>query len=325
MDNSYQHNNTAAQQHNNPLGNKVSLLLLQEQFLPELVDHTDAFRYELTNTQDATVHTQKNKGSLPHTDATRCYMPEPKRKSSAMWGSSSNKKASRQNSSSSRSKNINVGDAEKLWNEIVDEGTVASMEGISVLCDKLDLDPLEDIRVLVLLWKMGATSKPAQISRDEWMKGCEKLQVDTVAKFKELLPSLEVGFLDNDEFKEFYKVRLRQLVLLHTLHPKPHPPSFLQFCFQFNREGTHKTVDKELVIMLLQLVLKDSNRVSVTRLDSFCRFLESSTDYRRITLDQWTSFWDFSQECDDLSGYDENTSAWPVMIDEYVEFMQAEK
>ncbi|KAI2497737.1 hypothetical protein MHU86_16779 [Fragilaria crotonensis] len=161
-----------------------------------------------------------------------------------MWGSSSNKKASRQNSSSSRCKTINVGDAEKLWNEIVDEGTVASMEGISVLCDKLDLDPLEDIRVLVLLWKMGATSKPAQISRDEWMKGCEKLQVDTVAKFKELLPSLEVGFLDNDEFKEFYK-----------------------FCFQFNREGTHKTVDKELVIMLLQLVLKDSNRVSVSRLE----------------------------------------------------------
>ena len=99
----------------------------------------------------------------------------------------------------------------------------------------------------------------------------------------------------------------------------------LQFCFQFNREGTHKTVDKELVIMLLQLVLKDSNRVSADRLDSFCRFLEATKDYSRITFDQWPSFWDFSQECDDLSGYDENTSAWPVMIDEYVEFAEAER
>jgi hypothetical protein len=36
-------------------------------------------------------------------------------------------------------------------------------------------------------------------------------------------------------------------------------------------------------------------------------------------------FLDFSQEYDDLSGYDENTSAWPVMIDEYVEFMEAEQ
>ena len=77
--------------------------------------------------------------------------------------------------------------------------------------------------------------------------------------------------------------------------------------------------------MLLQLVLKDTSRVSQNRLDSFCRFLETTKDYQRITLDQWTSFWDFSQECDDLSGYDENTSAWPVMIDEYVEFVEAEQ
>ena len=148
-----------------------------------------------------------------------------------MWGSSSNKKSTKQQQqqqqqqqyhhrNSSNSKNMNLADAEKLWNEIVDEGTVAaSMEGISVLCEKLDLDPLEDIRVLVLLWKMGATSKPAQISRDEWMKGCEKLQVDSVSKFKDLLPSLEVGFLDNDEFKDFYKVCYALLyVIRYTLY-----------------------------------------------------------------------------------------------------------
>ena len=41
------------------------------------------------------------------------------------------------------------------------------MEGISSLCEKLNLDPLEDIRVLVLLWKLGANEKPAQITKDE--------------------------------------------------------------------------------------------------------------------------------------------------------------
>ena len=94
-----------------------------------------------------------------------------------------------------------------------------------------------------------------------------------------------------------------------------------QFCFQFNREGTHKTLEKELVVMLLKLVLQD-NRVPADRVDSFCNFLESHKDYGRITLDQWTSFWDFSQECEDLSAYDEATSAWPVLIDEYVEYME---
>jgi DCN1-like protein 1/2 len=99
--------------------------------------------------------------------------------------------------------------AEKLFQDIADEDDphVASMEGISKLCDQLELDPLEDIRILVLLWKLGANEKPAQINKDEWMQGCNKLQVDSVDKFQALLPSLDTGFLEQAEFKDFYKVR----------------------------------------------------------------------------------------------------------------------
>lgn len=194
---------------------------------------------------------------------------------------------------------MNPDNAEKLFQEIADEDDdqVAGMEGISKLCEKLDIDPLEDIRVLVLLWKLGANEKPAQISKTEWMQGCGKLQVDSVSKFETVLPSLDTGFLDQSEFKDFYK-----------------------FCFQFNRQGTHRTLDKELVVALLKMVLK--GRIPKDRLDSFCDFVESQETYTRITLDQWTSFLDFCYECEDLSSYDESTSAWPVLIDEYVEFME---
>jgi Cullin binding len=34
------------------------------------------------------------------------------------------------------------------------------------------------------------------------------------------------------------------------------------------------------------------------------------------------SFLDFSQEVPDLAAYDESSSAWPVLIDEYVEYME---
>jgi len=84
---------------------------------------------------------------------------------------------------------------------------VASMEGISRLCCELDIDPMEDIRILVLLWKLGANDKPAQINKDEWCKGCAGLEADSIDKFKTLLPSLDTGFLDRTEFKDFYKVR----------------------------------------------------------------------------------------------------------------------
>ncbi|KAL7507113.1 hypothetical protein ACHAXN_004319, partial [Cyclotella atomus] len=177
--------------------------------------------------------------------------------------------------------------------------------GISKLCTLLSLDPYEDIRVLVLLWKLGATKKPAEIQRDEFVSGSCNMNFDSVDKLKELVPSLDTGFLDMDEFKDFYK-----------------------FCFQFNRAGTHKTLDKDLVIALLNMTLSADQppRIPASRLSSFCEFLETTKDesYSKITLDQWRSFLDFSLEFkeDNFEGYDEGESAWPVLIDEYVEFME---
>jgi hypothetical protein len=131
-----------------------------------------------------------------------------------MWNGSS-KRSNVSNSSNNKKGNkskvlFSRDEAESLWREIADEGTIATMEGISTLCHKLDIDPLEDIRVLILLWKLGATSKPAQITQEEWMNGCEKLGVDRISKFQSLLPSLETGFLDQEEFKDFYKVCICQ-------------------------------------------------------------------------------------------------------------------
>ena len=39
------------------------------------------------------------------------------------------------------------------------------------------------------------------------MSGCNRLQLDNVDKFTNYLPALDTGFMDRDEFKEFYKVR----------------------------------------------------------------------------------------------------------------------
>mmetsp|Transcript_11821 Transcript_11821/g.21330 ORF Transcript_11821/g.21330 Transcript_11821/m.21330 type:complete len:260 (-) Transcript_11821:293-1072(-) len=252
-------------------------------------------------------------------------MPGKKRKADTkMWGSASpSSSSSRRKGSSSRrgggsssssaygsvgasgASGINEGKAEKLFAELCEDDNpdAASMEGICKLCEQLDIDALEDVRVLVLLWKLGANKKPAEIQKEEWMAGCHKLKLDSVDKFKKLLPSLDTGFMDREEFGDFYK-----------------------FCFQFNRAGTHKTLEKDLVVALLRMVLI-GGRITSGRLDTFCEFLESTTDtsYSKITLDQWRSFLDFSYEYPDakaLEGYDEGMSAWPVLIDEYVEFME---
>ena len=78
-----------------------------------------------------------------------------------------------------------------------------------------------------------------------------------------------------------------------------------------------------MVVALLQMVLK--GRIPDDRLKTFCSFTECQTTYSRITLDQWTSFLDFCYECEDLSTFDESMSAWPVLIDEYVEYMEEQQ
>lgn len=224
-----------------------------------------------------------------------------------MWNSSGGSSragsySKKRGSNNSYQPSIDEDAAEKLFAEIADDDdpAVAGMEGISTLCDKLQIDPLEDIRILVLLWKMGSKEKPAQISKEEWMAGCQKLKVDSIEKFKGILPSLDTGFLDRTDFRDFYK-----------------------FCFRFNLHGTHRTLDKEMVIALIQMTLKD--RIATERLETFCAFIETQQTYTRITLDQWTSFLDFCYECEDLSTYDESNSAWPVLIDEYVEYMEEQQ
>jgi len=226
-----------------------------------------------------------------------------KRSSNQMWNSGSGKRSKGRNSSSSKAPStIDETAAAKMFQEIAEESdpSIAGMEGICNLCEKLDLNAEEDIRVLVLLWKLGSKEKPAQISKDEWMSGCNRLQVDSIDKFQSILPSLDTGFLERTEFKEFYK-----------------------FCFKFNLEGTHRTLDKDMVVALMRMVL--TGRIAEDRLDTFCTFLENQKSYTRITLDQWASFLDFCYECEDLSTYDESTSAWPVLIDEYVDYMEEQQ
>ena len=56
----------------------------------------------------------------------------------------------------------------KIFASIEDkeDPNTASMEGIWKLYEDLGIDAVEDIRILVLLWQLGANDKPAQINID---------------------------------------------------------------------------------------------------------------------------------------------------------------
>ena len=186
----------------------------------------------------------------------------------------------------------------KLFESIVDgdeedDPEVMTIESISKMSESLDMDPSADVRLLVLLWKLGANSRPGAMTKKEFTTGMLALSMDSLEGLKTILPSLDPGFLERAEFRSFYK-----------------------FVFQFSREGTHKTIEKETVAALLPMVL-DSNRAN--HLEPFLKYLQGCS-HQRISLDQWDSFLQFNQAVKvDLSNYDED-GAWPLMLDEYVEW-----
>jgi len=174
-----------------------------------------------------------------------------------------------------------------------DDPEQISMEGISKLCELLDLDPSSDVRVLVLMWKLGATSKPGCISKPEFIQGMKTIRKTDAKGMKEYLPMLDPGFIEKAEFRDFYK-----------------------FVFQFSREGTYKTIEKDMVAALLPIVI-DVNRAP--HLNSFLEFLQNCKE-TRITMDQWDNFLQFNYNVNyDLSNW-EDDGAWPLLLDDYVEY-----
>lgn len=185
-----------------------------------------------------------------------------------------------------------------------DEGCI-TMDGLVKLSEDLGIDPATDTKLLVLCWRLGA-SKPGAILEDEWamLETSEDLPTSrqttpTVEALKRGWASLDPSFLDNDDFRPFFK-----------------------FCFEFNREGTKKFLERDTAVSLLPLCIE--NRSPHT--SSFLDFLKTQPEDFKLNKDQWCSFLDFSFAIGpppDFVGWDAEQSSWPILLDEYVEWAKA--
>lgn len=187
-----------------------------------------------------------------------------------------------------------------LFNKYADlgdsPGEAIDMNGIYQMGEDIGVDAATDMTILVLCWKLGAAEKPGHIMELEWASGMEKLNSDSVDKLKELLPSFDLGFMEQAQFREFYK-----------------------FVFQFSREGTHRTIERDVAAPLLQMAMGSRSRYT----EEFVEFLKQLPANTRVTFDQWCSFLEFSSTVSDgFEGYDED-GAWPIMLDEFVEYSRA--
>lgn len=169
-----------------------------------------------------------------------------------------------------------------------------SIDGIELLLTDLQLEA-DSILVLILAWKCQAATQ-CEFTREEFYRGIVGLcgeAIDRVDRLKTGLIEMEQQLKTNNNlFKDLY-----------------------HFTFNYAKNSQQKSLDLELAIAYWNILLKDKFKF----LNIWVDFLNESHK-RAITRDTWNLLLDFSLMIDDrMSNYDEE-GAWPVLIDEFVDY-----
>ncbi|EER89486.1 hypothetical protein BDA96_10G116800 [Sorghum bicolor] len=188
---------------------------------------------------------------------------------------------------------VNTRHLEDIFNRYKEpDGDMIMVEGISQLCNDLQVDP-QDIVMLVISWHMKAATM-CEFTRQEFIGGLQSIGVDSIEKFRGKLPSLRAELKDDNKFRDIYN-----------------------FAFTWAREKGQKSLSLETAIGMWQLLFAERNW---PLLEHWCQFLQVRHN-KAISRDTWAQLLEFVKTIDpQLSNYDDE-GAWPYLIDEFVEYL----
>mmetsp|Transcript_870 Transcript_870/g.2874 ORF Transcript_870/g.2874 Transcript_870/m.2874 type:complete len:456 (-) Transcript_870:177-1544(-) len=169
-------------------------------------------------------------------------------------------------------------------------------EGLLELFEDLGVDPAADVAALALSWACQARVM-GTFRRREFICGCALLEVDSLEGLRSKMPELRNSLLSGKILPEVYA---------YTYTVALEPP-------------------------LKVMPLEDASQYWALLLpgwalrEDFCNWAEQHMKGKAVNRDLWMMVLKLAREVPaDLSTYDEEP-AWPVVIDEFVEYYRASK
>ncbi|KAL1932113.1 hypothetical protein VTP01DRAFT_9169 [Rhizomucor pusillus] len=173
-----------------------------------------------------------------------------------------------------------------------DKEGIITVEGTMQFCQAIGIEPTQ-LEFLLLSYHFGS-ERMGEFARDAFVHGCLRLQCDSIQKLADTIPNLRQQLDDLDQFREIYN-----------------------FAFLLGRQTGQKSLSLEAAVELWRLLLSD--RFSL--LEQWITFLEEKHG-KAISRDTWNLFFEFAMQPDLNLNTHDSEGAWPILIDEFVEYLK---
>eukprot|EP00930_Biecheleria_cincta_P105616 TRINITY_DN98438_c0_g1_i1.p1 TRINITY_DN98438_c0_g1~~TRINITY_DN98438_c0_g1_i1.p1 ORF type:complete len:227 (-),score=50.16 TRINITY_DN98438_c0_g1_i1:33-686(-) len=183
----------------------------------------------------------------------------------------------------------------ELFDKYKEADDVISSEGIQKICSDIGISALDPV-TLALAHQCEAAHMGV-FTREEFIRGMAALGCHSSEDLKAKLPQLRGRLDEKRTCKEIYG-----------------------FTFKFALDEGQRTLPLEICVELWKLLL--CNHFAL--LDAWLEFAQVKCP-QMVSQDLWMMLWDLAAEVKpDLSNY-EDDSSWPVLLDEFVEYVRAKK
>ncbi len=221
-----------------------------------------------------------------------------------------------------RSQAVNPSKMEALFSKYKDEGDdTVSIQGVLAMAEDLSLE-MTDLRVTILLAFINFVKLTS--TKTDFLKGLSELRCDSVDALGSKLTQLQSRMPSDDAlFKRVFEYAYVGNLEVSCAMPSSAACqvllSFSSMCSLRLQPG-QKALKRDIACAILPVVL--SQRWALT--DQFVSFLNSTTQ-DRVSKDTWKTLIPFMRVLPNksaLASYEDDGS-WPVVMDDFVEYMQA--